>query len=184
MKTVYFTATSLDGYIAAPDNNLDWLLQFAAEDPTFSEFIKDIGAICMGSSTYEWVLKHDTYADPSNPKPWVYEQPTWIFTSRTLKSVENADIRFVKGDVRPVYEQMREVAGGKDIWIVGGGHLAAQFHEHGLLDEIVATFAPVILTEGAPLFTTSIIKPPLRILSVQQVGDTFIQVRLEVPKKS
>lgn len=183
MKTVYFTATSIDGYIAAPNHSLDWLFQFGSEDPSYHEFIKDVGAVVMGSSTYEWVLKHDTFADPENPKPWPYEQPTWIFTTRSLKSVPGADIRFVKGDVRPVHQQMTQEAKGKNIWVVGGGHLAAQFHEQGLLDELIITLTPVILTAGAPLFTSSIITPPLRVLSVKPYPEGFVQMHLQVQKE-
>ena len=182
MKTQYFTATSIDGYIADPNHSLEWLFQFGGEDPFYPEFIKNVGAVVMGSSTYEWVLKHDTFADPKKPKPWPYEQPTWIFTSRSLKTVPGADIRFVKGDVRPVYEQMREIAAGKNIWVVGGGHLAAQFHEHGLLDEIIITIAPVILAAGAPLFTASIIKPPLKVVSVKQYPEGYVQIYLQVQR--
>lgn len=180
MKAIYYTASSLDGYIADPNHSLDWLFQFGGEDPSYHEFIKGIGAVVMGSSTYEWILKHDTFADPEKPKPWMYKQPTWIFTSRSLTTIPNADIRFVKGDVRPVYEQMRESAAGKNLWVVGGGHLAAQFHEHGLLDEMIITMAPVILAAGAPLFTSSIIKPPLRVMSVKPYPEGFVQMHLEV----
>ncbi len=182
MKTQYFTATSLDGYIAGPNNSLDWLMQFGSEDPSYGEFIQNVGAIAMGSSTYEWVLEHDTFLDPEKPKPWPYQQPTWIFTSRTLKTVPGADIRFVKGDVRPVFKQMSEAAGGKNLWIVGGGHLAAQFHEYGLLDEMILTITPVILAAGSPLFTTSIIKPPLQVISVKQFGEAFVQIHLQIKK--
>ena len=184
MKTQYFTATSLDGYIAGPNHSLDWLFQFGGEDPSYPEFIKDVGAIVMGSSTYEWILRHDTFADPEKPKPWMYKQPAWIFTSRSLKTIANADIRFVKGDVRPVFQQMKEAAAGKNIWVVGGGHLAAQFHEHGLLDEMIITIAPVILAAGFPLFTASIIKPPLRVLSVKPYPEGFVQIHLQVQKSS
>src|SRR5687768_8342070 len=83
MKTQYYTAVSLDGYIADENHSLDWLFQFGGEDPTYNTFIKDVGAIAMGSSTYEWVLRNDLLADPDNPKPWPYSQPSWIFTSRT-----------------------------------------------------------------------------------------------------
>lgn len=182
MKTLYYTATSIDGYIAGPNHSLDWLFQFGSEDPSYHEFIKDIGAVVMGSSTYEWILKHDTFADPEKPKPWPYKQPTWIFTTRSLKPVPGADIRFVKGDVRPVYQQMSQAANGKNIWVVGGGHLAAQFHEHGLLDELIITIVPVILTAGAPLFTASIIKPPLRVLSVKPYPEGLVQMHLQVQK--
>jgi len=183
MKTIYYTAATLDGYIADENHSLDWLFQFGTEDPTYEEFIKDIGAIAMGSSTYEWVLKNDTFADPANPKPWVYSQPTWIFTSRTLPTVPNADIRFVKGDVRPVYDEIRQAANGKNLWLVGGGELVGQFHDHGLLDEMIITMTPVMLTKGAPLFTRRISKPPMEIVSVRHIPKDFVQLHLKVAKK-
>lgn len=182
MKTQYYTATSLDGYIADPNHSLDWLFQFGMEDPSYHTFIKDIGAIVMGSSTYEWILKNDIFADPESHKPWPYQQPTWVFTSRSLKTVPGADIRFVKGDVLPVYRDMSDAAAGKNIWIVGGGHLAAQFHEQGLLDEFIITMAPVFLTAGAPIFTAKIDKPPLHVVSVKHYPQGFIQVHLRVEK--
>jgi len=180
MKTQYYTATSLDGYIADTHHSLDWLFQFGNEDPTYDEFIKDVGAIVMGSSTYEWVLKHDTFVDPDKPKPWPYRQPTWVFTSRSLRSVPGADIRFVKGDVGPVHAAMCAVAGEKNIWVMGGGDLAGQFYEHGLLDEMIVTITPVILCEGAPLFTKKITIPPLRVVSVKSYPQGFTQMRMEV----
>lgn len=182
MKTQYFTATSLDGYIAGENNSLDWLLQFGAEDPSYEEFIKDIGAIVMGSSTYEWVLDNHVFPDPAAPKPWPYDQPTWVFTSRTLRNIPDTDIRFVKGDVGPVHAAMRDVAGDKNIWVVGGGDLAGQFHVQGLLDEMIITIAPVILTRGAPLFTQRITKPPLRVVKVTPHAEGLIQIRMEVPR--
>lgn len=182
MKTIYYTASSIDGYIAGPNHSLDWLFQFGDEDPSYSEFIKDIGAIVMGSSTYEWILKHDTFADPENPKPWPYKLPAWIFTTRKLQTVPNADIRFVQGDVAPVFSEIQKVAAGKNLWMVGGGHLAAQFHKQGLLDELIVTMAPVILAGGSPLFTESIVKPPLKVISVKPYPEGFVQMHLQVAK--
>jgi len=182
MKTQYYSAVSLDGYIADENHSLDWLFQFGGEDPTYDTFIKDVGAIAMGSSTYEWVLRNDLLADPDNPKPWPYSQPSWIFSSRTLRELPGADIRFVKGDVGPVHAEMRKVAGDKNIWVVGGGDLAGQFHDQGLLDEMILMMAPVILSKGAPLFTRKITKPPLRVVSVTPYPEGFTQIHLEVQR--
>lgn len=182
MKTIYFTSASLDGYIADENDSLDWLMQFGNEDPTYNEFIKDVGAIAMGSSTYEWVLNHDTFADPQNPRPWPYDLPCWIFTSRSLRTVPDADVRFVKGDVQPVYDQMRAAAKGKNIWIVGGGELAGQFHDRGLLDEMILTLTPVMLGKGAPLFPRRITKPPLKVAAVTPLAGGFVQLKLEIAK--
>jgi dihydrofolate reductase len=134
----------------------------------------------MGSHTYEWLLENHVYSDPDQPKPWPHEQPSWVFTSRSLRRIPEADIRFVRGDVLSVYSEIREVAPGKDIWLAGGGDLAAQFHQHGLLDEMVVTIAPVILAGGAPLFTRQLVTPPLRVLEVKPQPSGLTEMRLRV----
>ena len=147
MSTVYYTATTLDGYLADEEDSLHWLFkqdQDADGALSYAEFIQHVGAVCMGSTTYEWVLPHLTDG-------WAYEQPSWVFTTRELPTVEG-DVRFVRGDVRPVHDQMVAAAGDKDVWVVGGGDLAAQFAEAGLLDRMLLSVAPVTLGAGRPLF--------------------------------
>jgi dihydrofolate reductase len=116
------------------------------------------------------------------PQPWPNAQPTWVFTSRSLSCIPGADIRFASGDVRPVHERMVETAGGKNIWLVGGGDLVGQFHDHGLLDELIISIAPVTLGAGAPLLPRAITAPPLRLVSATPYGDTFVQLRYEVAR--
>ena len=57
--------------------------------------------------------------------------PSWVFSSRELPRVDGPDIRFVSGDVAPVHAEMVEAAGGKNVWLVGGGELVGQFHDAG-----------------------------------------------------
>lgn len=181
MKTIYYTAASLDGFIAGPNHSLDWLFQFGDEGTSdIPAFIRDVGAIAMGSSTYEWVLRNHVLRDPEQPQSWPYEQPAWVFSSRALQPVPGADIRFVRGDVRPVHEEMRDAADGKNIWLVGGGDLVGQFHDHGLLDELIVTIASVTLGAGAPLLPRAIVTPPMRLLSSTTFGEAFIQLRYAV----
>ncbi len=182
-KTIYYTAASLDGFIADADNSLDWLTQFGeAEANGFAAFISEVGALAMGATTYEWLLQHHIYADPQQPQPWPHEQPTWVFTTRRLQILPSADIRFVSGNVALVHREMLAAAAPKNIWIVGGGDLAGQFFEAGLLDEIVVTIAPVTLGRGAPLLPRRIIHPPLRLLSAKAIGEAFVELRYAVPR--
>ena len=183
MKSQYYTASSLDGFIADPENSLDWLMQLGdAGGTSYPDFIKDVGALAMGSTTYEWLLRHEIRPDSDRPKPWPYEQPAWVFTSRTLPPIPGADIRFARGDVRPVHREMVAAAGGKNIWIVGGGELAGQFYDHGLLDELIIQVASVTLGGGAPLLPRAITTPPLRLVSVTSYGEAFAELRYEVPR--
>jgi dihydrofolate reductase len=97
----------------------------------------------MGANTYEWVLEHQSGT-------WPYELPCWVFTHRDLP-VADAGIELTTDDVAAVHERMRAAAGDRNVWIVGGGGLAGQFAERGLLDEVIVYIAPVTLGAGAPL---------------------------------
>lgn len=131
----------------------------------------------MGSATYEWLLRHLEATGES----WPYEQPAWVFTTRTLPAIPGADLRFVRGDVRPVHAEMVEAAGDRNVWVVGGGDLAGQFFDAGLLDELIIQVAPVTLGAGKPLFPRDVTDPPLRLLGTQTFGP-FVEVRYGVPK--
>jgi dihydrofolate reductase len=148
MTTHYYTASSLDGFIATAEHSLDWLMKqdFDPEGPmAYPAFEQRIGALAMGASTYEWLLREQ------REEPWPYEQPTWVLTHRSLPVLEGADIRFRAGDITALHADMRAAAGEKDIWVVGGGDLAGQFADAGMLDEVWIQFAPVTLGAGAPL---------------------------------
>jgi dihydrofolate reductase len=128
------------------------------------------------------MLRHVVGPGADRPQPWPYEQPAWVFTTRTLPAVPGADIRFVRGDVRPVHRVMADAAGAKNIWIVGGGDLVGQFHDHGLLDELFVQIGSVTLGAGKPLLPRAIITPPLRLVSVRAVGTGFAELHYEVQR--
>jgi len=177
--TQYYTATTLDGFIADPNNSLDWLFTRARDEAghgNYGDFIAEVGALAMGSTTYEWILDHEFAGkDPADWK-WPYELPCWVFTHRELTVVPGASIQFVRGDVAPVHEQMVEAADGKNVWIVGGGDLVGQFADAGLLDEVLVGIAPVTLGAGAPLLPRRI---ELRLEDLGRNGD-FVSARFSV----
>lgn len=183
MKTQYYTASSLDGFIATPDHSLEWLFQLGdPEQTSYPDFIAEVGALVMGSSTYEWLLRH--HIKPGDPQgaPWPYTQPTWVFSTRELTRIPAADIRFVRGDVRPVHADMVLAAGGKNLWVVGGGELAGKFHDAGLLDELIVQIGSVVLGKGQPLLPRQIAFPPMKLISAQQIGAGLAELRYELPK--
>jgi dihydrofolate reductase len=169
--TQYYTATTLDGFIADPNNSLEWLFTRQHEADgllNYGRFMTDVGALAMGSTTYEWILDHEFAGkDPAEWK-WPYEIPCWVFTHRQLTVVPDAQVEFRSGDVVPVHEQMVAAAGDRNIWIVGGGDLAGQFADEGLLDEVLVTIAPVTLGGGAPLLPRRL---ELRLEEVGRNGD-------------
>lgn len=148
-RTVYYTATTLDGFLADEHDSLDWLLSQPLDEGGMldhDEFIGGVGALLMGATTYQWVLDHGARTGD----PWAYEQPTWVMTHRDLPpAAENVTI--ASGDVRAVHAAMVEAAAGRDVWVVGGGDLAGQLADAGLLDEVLVSIAPVVLGAGRPL---------------------------------
>lgn len=183
MKTQYYTASSLDGFIADSQNSLDWLFQFGEEaGESYSQFISEVGALAMGSTTYEWILQHQIDESVDSARSWPYKQPAWVFSSRVLPIIEGANINFVKGDVLPVHQAMAKAAGNKNIWIVGGGDLVGQFYDRGLLDEIIVSIASVTLGSGAPLLPRAITTPPLKLLSATTYGADFVELCYQVDR--
>jgi dihydrofolate reductase len=179
--TQYYTATTLDGFIADPDDSLAWLFtreQDHAGPLNYAAFIAEVGALAMGSTTYEWVVDHELSGKPTEEWRWPYEIPTWVFTHRELTVVPGADIRFTSDDVPSVHDEMLAAAGGKNVWIVGGGDLVGQFADVGLLDEVIVYVAPVTLGVGKPLLPRSL---ELRLEETARNGD-FVCARYSVVK--
>lgn len=183
MKTQYYAAASLDGFIAAPGHDLGWLLQFGdGEGTSYEAFIREVGALAMGANTYEWLVRELGGRDDAPPQPWPYEQPAWVLTHRTLPAFPGADVRFASGDVAAVHRAMVEAAGGRNVWIVGGGDLAGQFLDRGLLDELIVQVTSVTLGGGLPLLPRKVVTPPLRLVSAVAYGSAFAELRYEVPR--
>ena len=136
----------------------------------------------MGASTYEWMLRHSDKVVEDSGSPWPFSQPTWVFTHRDLPGIEGADLRFVQGSVQDVHRTMLEVAEGKNIWIAGGGALAVQFHDAGLLDEAIIQIGSVTLGQGKPLFPRRVTNPPWRLLSVRQIGSGLAELHYALPR--
>ncbi len=161
MKTIYYTATSLDGFIATEDDSLEWLFPLGnVSDTSYPQFIADVGALAMGAATYEWMLRHALEVKDQDGSKWPYSQPTWVFTHRELPAVGGADLHFVQGGVQAVHAEMVKAASGKNVWVVGGGDLAAQFYDAGLLDEAIIQLGSVTLGRGKQLFPRRVTNPP------------------------
>lgn len=164
MAVHYFTASTLDGFLATHDDSLDWLLtrDVDADGPHgYNAFLAGMGALVMGGVTYRWVVEHEQGR-------WPYAQPTWLFSRSTTTLLPGADLRQVTGDPATHIDAIRESAGGRDVWLVGGGDLAAQFARAGLIDELWVQFAPVILGSGKPFMPAPL---ELGLLEVVRNGD-------------
>lgn len=145
MACVYYAASSLDGFIVDEADSLDWLTSRAvdADGPFgYGAFAKSVGALAMGSATYEWLVKNQ-------PGDWMYPQPTWVLTGRPGIIQAGHPVQAFDGDVTGLHAKLVTAAAGRDVWVVGGGQVAAQFVAAGLIDEMIVSYAPCSLGSGA-----------------------------------
>jgi dihydrofolate reductase len=191
--TVYYCATSLDGFIAEADDSLDWLLNYqgavepeAAEPDPMSEgggyerFYEGVGALVMGSGSYEWILDH---LDVAGGGEWPYRgKPCWVLSSRELPLPEGdgVDVRIASAPVGELYSEMAAAAGDRVLWVVGGGSVASQFADEGLLDEVHVTVVPVALGVGKPLFERRLPNGPMHLTGTQTFSNGMVELRYEI----
>ena len=127
----YYVASTIDGFIASPEDDLGWLLQFDGNDEVndgIGQFMAGVGCIAMGGDTYRWLMEHE-------PGKWPYPGiPCWVFTHHEYSAPAESDITYVRGDVREFAPDLARAAKDKNVWLVGGGDLVAQFADAGLLD--------------------------------------------------
>jgi dihydrofolate reductase len=165
-RSIYYTATTLDGYIADEHDSLAWLFEQKTDEggpAGYDEFIAGIGAMVLGATTYAWLGDHMR----ANSEEWMYDIPAWVFTHRDLEPLGDG-ISFVSGEVREHHGAIAESAGDRDIWVVGGGDLAGQFADLGLLDQVILSIAPVTLGAGRPLFPR---RHNLKLVELDRNGD-------------
>lgn len=147
MACVYYTASSLDGYIVDGNDSLEWLTSRAISDDgpfAIEPFVAGVGALVMGATTYEWIVAN-------HPGEWMYRQPSWVMTHRPDLVVPGHPVRTFAGPAEALYPDLAAAAGAGNVWVVGGGRVAAQFVAAGLVDEMVVAYAPCSLGEGSKL---------------------------------
>ncbi|SFQ39074.1 dihydrofolate reductase family protein [Salibacterium halotolerans] len=143
-SVVLFIAASLDGFIAAKNESLEWLFKVEGEgDNGFAAFYETVDTILMGKRTYDWVMKQDFKEFPYKNKE------CYVFTSSPHENTGN--VQFVHDDINNFVNKLK-INNGKNIWVVGGGELLHSFIQEGLVDEFIITIAPTIIGSGIPLF--------------------------------
>ena len=185
-RTLYYCAATLDGFIAESDDTLDWLLKYEGSfegesakpmKGSYDSFYEGVGAMVMGSATYEFVLEE--------VDEWPYAgKPTWVLSSRDLPRAEGAgdELRIAAAAVTDLYDEMIAAAGERDLWVIGGGNVASQFADAGLLDELIITVVPVVLGEGKPLFDRRLPGGPLKLKGTRTWDSGMVELRYELVK--
>lgn len=160
-----FMAMSLDGFIAGPNHELDWLGGRDGIEDTFTPFFAQIGAMLMCRQTYDVV----------NGGEWPYgDTPVLVASTRAFEPTQPS-VRIQKGDIGALVSAARDLAGGRDIYL-DGGQLIRQALDAGLVDELTITLIPIVLGEGIPLFSGAR-RRALNLLSQRPVGAGLVELR-------
>jgi dihydrofolate reductase len=188
-RTVYYCAASLDGFIAEADDTIGWLTGYRGSyegngaqpvEGGYEDFYRGVGALVSGSVTYEFVL-----GEFGQSAEWPYAgKPYWVLSSRELSvpDGESVDVRIVNGPVSTLRDEMISSVGDGDLWVVGGGNVASQFADDGLLDEVHVTVVPVVLGCGKPLFERRLPGTPLQLTDVLPRSSGMVELRYELAR--
>jgi dihydrofolate reductase len=168
-KTILYIASSLDGFIARRNGDISFLDAYQAEgeDHGYSEFLKGIDIIVMGSKTYEQVLSFGK---------WPYEGiKTYVLTKRNLKSVAGTKVKFYSGDLDSFVLEIKRQS-HRGVWLVGGAMVAQSFLKRRCIDEIILSIIPVIIGDGISLFGSTQDEIQLELLKSESYNSGVVQL--------
>lgn len=180
-----YIATSLDGFIAGPEDDLSWLMGPDAANPggetdagalTYDAFFADVGAVLMGRGTFDVVQRLGEGAHYG-------ERPVLVATHRELGEEVADTIRAVSGPISDLIVLAKSAADGKDVYI-DGGNLIRQAIEADLVDELTITLAPIALGRGQPLFAGIETHYPVEILDHHTFAGGMVQIRARPQSRS
>jgi dihydrofolate reductase len=173
-KIIVHIATSADGYIARPDDDMDWLTDRPAPQGFYGmpEFERSIDTKVLGRKTFDWSVKLGASFGGKTTRHFV-------FSHQPPPPAAPPGVEFVTEPVAGFVERLRH-APGKNIWLMGGGGVIASFLDAGAIDEFVISIVPVFIGEGIPLIAPRHRQVPLSLRSVTPFADGVVQVHYDV----
>ena len=163
-----YIASSMDGYIASSDGQVDFLTDYQHIDCGYDAFIAGIDTIVMGRKTYETILAFGV--------AWPYpQQQTWVLTSREDLRVENERICLWKQGLDALIAELKRPEAG-NTWVVGAAELQAAFIDKRALDTLEVYLMPVMLGAGIALFPKeAIAKQTIKQVHTALIDGTVIK---------
>jgi dihydrofolate reductase len=160
-KVVVNRAMSLDGFIAAPGDRMDWIFDFLVPTPSWqAEVAAATGAMLVGRRTDEVGDRMDAEGSPgaaSGEAGYPFSGPTFVLTHRP-PDPPAPGVTYLSGDIGEAVATALAAAGGKDLEILGAD-VARQCLERGLVDEILVFVLPVLLGGGTRFYSAKDLKP-------------------------
>jgi dihydrofolate reductase len=179
-KIIVHIATSVDGYIARPDGDVEWLNRLPPRpDPIMRGFYASIDTILWGRKTYDWLLDYHAKKG-KRTLDGIFDKKVanYVFSHKPPKKAAPG-AEFVLEPVKAFAQRLRATP-GKHIWMMGGGGLIASFLDAGEIDEFDIHVIPVFIGEGIPLVSPRHRDVPLRLCSVRKFQDGDVRVRYEI----
>ncbi len=174
LKLSMYAAISLDGFIASPDGNIDWLTEHGSQDDLenddgYKEFLGSVDALVMGGKTYRQVL---TFGD------WPYSGKKCVVVSRSGSKTNLPNVSFTADSPEQIVECLQNEA-CRHVWVMGGGEIHSLFLRAGLIDEMRIFVMPKILGEGIPLFVPPVPDVRWKLLSQKEWQANIVELRYQ-----
>jgi dihydrofolate reductase len=179
-KIIAYLAVSLDGYIARPDGDVEWLNRRPHTiDYGFAKFTASVDTILLGRGTYDWTTRY-IRKHPGTP---VFDarMTHYVFTRKPPKR-GFPNVQFTSETAKACARRLRAQR-GKNVWMMGGGQLIGSFLDAGEIDEFDLHVIPVLIGKGIPLIAPRHRDIELRLLATKKYADGVVRLRYEVPRK-
>lgn len=167
-KVILYIATSLDGYIAKPNDDLSFLsiVQQEGEDYGYSDFVNSVDTVILGRKTYDWVMTQV----PEFPHA---DKNAFIVTRTARPNV--GKINFYTGNLKDLILQLK-AGQGKNIFIDGGAEIVNELLKENLIDEFIISIIPILVGSGTKLFKDGRPEQLLELVLTKQFDKGLVQL--------
>lgn len=167
-KVILYIATSLDGYIAKPNDDLSFLsiVEKEGEDYGYADFIKTVDTVILGRKTYDWIMKQV-------PEYVHADKVTYVITRTEQPAIENT--KFYTGDLSDLLLKLKHEE-GRNIFIDGGAQIVNELLRLKLIDEFIISVIPVMVGDGIRLFQEQIPELYLELYDVKHFDTGLVQL--------
>jgi dihydrofolate reductase len=167
-KVILYIATSLDGYIAKPNDDLSFLsiVEHEGEDYGYSEFIGSVDTVILGRKTYDWVMSQVSEFPHADKK-------AYVITRTPRPDIGNTN--FYSGDLKSLVLKLKS-ENGKNIFIDGGAEIVNLLLKDDLIDELIISIIPILVGSGTKLFNDDRPEIKLQLISTKQYEKGLVQL--------